>query len=251
MRSAPPREDELTKSPLRLQLPRPLPTMPQPALMLSSRHALTHAVATPARSGFPGAQVVSRQRLSICGTERQDILFHKNSCEPIVVETRKGSWSGPLLPQKRGVSVISPPNPPPACISFARTEQGCRIRHTGPVQRGQFGRLCPVAASRLQLSLEITRSYASERKAVNGTQLPLSEFILQKADVSIRASQGSSQAFTTPRLTTQSRRQVAYWHVPLHPATVHYLSFHLALPASCRLQHVFNVSNRLTRIGSV
>ena len=30
--------------------------MPQPALMLSSRHALTHAVATPARSGLPGAQ---------------------------------------------------------------------------------------------------------------------------------------------------------------------------------------------------
>ena len=24
----------------------------------------------------------------------------------------------------------------------------------------------------------------------------------------------------------------AYWHVPLHPATAHYLSFHLALPAS-------------------
>ncbi len=33
----------------------------------SSRHVLTHDVATPARSGFPGAHVVSRQRLSICG----------------------------------------------------------------------------------------------------------------------------------------------------------------------------------------
>ncbi len=121
MRSVSPSEDELTKSPLRLQLPRPLPTMRQPALMLSSRHALTHDVATPARSGLPGAQVVSRQRISICGTERQDILFHKNSCEPMVVEGRKDSSSGPLLPQKRQVlsclknaSVISPPNPPPA-----------------------------------------------------------------------------------------------------------------------------------------
>ena len=103
----------MPRSPLRLHLPRPLPTMPQPVLMLSSRHALTHDVATPARSGLPGAQVVSRQRLSICGTERQDILLNKNSCEPIVVEARKGSSSGPLLPQKRGAAVISPPTPPP------------------------------------------------------------------------------------------------------------------------------------------
>ena len=113
VRSVRPREDELIKSPLRIQLPCPLPSMPQPALMLSSRHALTYAVAAPARSGFPSAQVVPRQRLSICGTERQDILFHKNSCEPIVVEARKGTSSGPLLPQKRGASVISPPAPPP------------------------------------------------------------------------------------------------------------------------------------------
>ena len=109
-------------------------------------------------------------------------------------------------------------SPPPACISFARTEQGCRIHHTGPVQRGQFGRLCPVAVSRLQLSLQSTRSYGSERKAANGTQLPLSEFILQKADVSIRASQGSSQAFTTPRLATQSRRQRSVLACPVTPS---------------------------------
>ncbi len=149
-----------------------------PSHMMSRRQRVP---VFPVRKWFP-------DRGSICGTESQDILFHKNSCEPIVVEARKDSSSGPLLPQKRGVSVISPTTPPPACISFARTEQGCRIRHTGPVQRGHFGRLCPVVASRLQLSLQSARSYASEWKAVNGTQLPLSEFIFQKADVSIRAT---------------------------------------------------------------
>jgi hypothetical protein len=61
-------------------------------------------------------------------------------------------------------------------------------------------------------------SYASERKAANGTQLPLSEFILQKADVSIRASQGSSQATTTPRLATQSRCQCSVLACPVTPS---------------------------------
>ena len=169
--SVPPRTN-LPRSPRLLQLPSPLPTTRQPAPMLSFPHALAHAVAAPSRSGSPGAQVVSRQRLSICGTERQDILQHENSCESFVVEARKGTSLGTFLSQKRGATVISPTTPSPACISIACTEQGCRIRHTGPVQRGQLGRPRLVAVSRLQLSLQSARSYASERKAANGTQLP-------------------------------------------------------------------------------
>ena len=112
--SVPPRVADLstTRGPLRLQRPSPLPTTRQPARMLSAIHAFSYDVATPARSGSPGAQVVSRQRLSIRGTERQDILFHENSCKFTMVEARKSSSSGAFLPQKRGVSVISPPTPP-------------------------------------------------------------------------------------------------------------------------------------------
>ena len=109
--SASPRTN-LPRSPQLLQLPSPLPTR-QPAPMLSFPHAFAHAVATPSRSGSPGARVVSRQRLSICGTERQDILQHENSCESFVVEARKGVSSGTFLTQKRGAPVISPPTPPP------------------------------------------------------------------------------------------------------------------------------------------
>ena len=172
---------KLPRSPLWLQLPSPLPTTRQPAPMLSFPHALAHAVAAPSRSGSPGAQVVSRQRLSICGTERQDLLQYENSCESFVVEARKDVSSGTFLPQKRGESVISPPTPSPACISIACAKQGCRIRHTGPVQRGQFGRLRPVAASGLQLSLQSTRSHVSERKAAHDTKLSLPKFFLQKS----------------------------------------------------------------------
>jgi hypothetical protein len=154
-----------------------------PSHMMSRRQRVP---VFPMRKWFPG-----RGSAFVAPSVR---IFYSTRivCEPIVVEERKVSSSGPLLPQKRGVSVISPTTPPPACISIARTEQGCRIRHTGPVQRGQLGHLYPVPVSRFQLSLQRARSYSSERKVVNGTQLPSSEFILQKADVSIRAS----QAFT-------------------------------------------------------
>ena len=189
--SLPPRTN-LPRSPLWIQLSRPLPTTRQSVPMLSFPHAFAHAVATPSRSGSSGTRVVSRQRLSICGTERQDILQHENSCESFVVEARKGASSGTFLPQKRGAPVISPPTPPPACISIACAKQGCRIRHTGPVQRGQFGLLRPVEVSGLQLSLQNTRSHASERKVAHDTKLSLLKFLLQKADVSIRAGQGSS-----------------------------------------------------------
>ncbi len=107
------RAAELLTGTPRLQWPRPLPTTLQPSLMLSHIHALSHVVVTTARSGSPGEHVVYRQRLSVCGSERQDILFHENSCEPIMVEVRKGSSSSAFLPQERGVSVISPPTPPP------------------------------------------------------------------------------------------------------------------------------------------
>ncbi len=186
--------------------------------MFSHIHALSHAVATPARSGSPGAQVVSRQRLSVCGSERQDILFHENSCEPIMVETRKGSSSGVFLPQERGASVISTPPPPPVCISIACTRQGCRVRHTGPVQRGQFGRILPVVVSQFQLSLQSARPHTSER---NLHKLLRPRDWLLSLDVS-----------------------TTYCHVPLHPAKVHYLSFHLALPAS-----YVNASVRIVQVS--
>jgi hypothetical protein len=134
--SVPPRAAELLTGPPRLQRPRPMSTTRQPVLMLSHIHVLSHDVATPTRSGSPGAQVVSRQRISVCGSKSQDILFHENSCEPVMVEVRKGSSSGAFLPPERGVSVISPPPPPLACISIACKRQGCRVRHTGPVQGG-------------------------------------------------------------------------------------------------------------------
>ena len=110
-----PRTTNLPRSLRRLQLPSRLQKKPQSAPMLSLPHALAHEVATPTRPGSPGAQVVSRQRLSICGTDRQDILHHENSCESHVVEARKVVSSGTFLPQKRGASVISPYTPHP-CI---------------------------------------------------------------------------------------------------------------------------------------
>ena len=186
--------------------------------MLSFPHALAHAVAAPSRSGSPGAQVVSRQRLSICGTERQDILQHQNSCESFVVEARKGTSSGTFLPQKRGAAVISPTTPSPACISITCAKQGCRIRHTGPVQRGQFGLLRPFAVSGFQLSLQSTRSHASDRKAAHDTKLSLPKFFLQKAALSIRAGQGSSQTSATPRLVAQSRCQRSVLTCPVTPS---------------------------------
>ncbi len=53
---------------------------------------------------------------------------------------------------------------------------------------------------------------------MNGTQLPLSELILHKTDVSIRASQGSSQASTIPRLVAQSRCQCSVLACPVTPS---------------------------------
>jgi hypothetical protein len=155
----------------------------------------------PVRKWFPdrgSAFVVPSVRIFYSTRIRANLLWWKQEKAPRQV----------LSCLKNGVRLsFHPPPPPPACISIACARQGCRVRHTGPVQRGHFGRVRPVAVSRLRLSLQSARSHASERKAANGTQLPLSELILQEADVSIRASQGSSQASTTPRLTAQSRCQ--------------------------------------------
>jgi hypothetical protein len=74
---------ELSTDLPRLHRNRPLPTTRHPALILSPIHALSHDFATATCSGSPDARVVSRQRLSICCSERQDILFHENSCKPI------------------------------------------------------------------------------------------------------------------------------------------------------------------------
>ena len=123
-----------------------------------------------------------------------------------------------FLASKTGCACHFTAHPPPACISIACAKQGCRIRHTGPVQRGQFGRLRPVVDSGLQLSLQSTRSHASERKAAHDTKLSLLKFLLQKADVSIRAGQGSSQASATPRLVAQSRCHRSVVSCPVTPS---------------------------------
>ena len=147
------------------------------------------------------------------------------------------------LASKTGCVCHFTANPLPACISIACTEQGCRIRHTGPVQRGHLGLLCPVAASRLQLSLQSARSYASERKAANGTQLPLSEFICKKQTCRYEQVKDLHKLLRPQDWLLSLDVSATYWHVPLHPATVHYLSFHLALPAS-----YVNVSGRTVQV---
>jgi hypothetical protein len=145
--------------------------------MLSHIHALSHDIATPARSGSPGAQVVSRQRISVCGSERQDILFHENSFEPIMVEARKDSSSGAFLPPERGVSVISPPPSPFMHLHcLYKTSMSSSSYRTCPKETvwAHTSR----CGSRLQLSLQIACPHASERETANGAQLPLSEFFL-------------------------------------------------------------------------
>ena len=160
---------------------------------MRSRH---HRVPVhPVHKWFPGrgsAFVAPSVRIFYTTKIRANLLWWKQEKAPRQV----------LSCLKNGVrlSFHRPPPPLHASISIACAEQGCRIRHTGPVQRGQFGRLRPVAASGLQLSLQSTRSHASERKAAHDTKLSLPKFFLQKAALSIRAGQGSSQASTTPRL---------------------------------------------------
>jgi hypothetical protein len=200
--------------------------------MLSHMHALSHAVATPVRSGSPGAQVVSRQRISVCDSERQDILFHENSCEPIMVEGRKDSSSGAFLSQERGASVISPPPPSPACISIACTRQGCRVRHTGPVQRGQFGHIRLVADSRLQLSLRArvhTQASGIQRMVHNYRYL---NSFCKKQTCRYEQVKDLHKLLRPRDWLFSLDVSVVYWNVPSHPATAHYLRFHLALPAS-------------------
>ena len=161
---------------------------------MRSRH---HRVPVhPVRKWFPGrgsAFVTPSVRIFYSTRICANLLWWKQEFVRIFCGgSKKRRLVRYFLASKTGCVCHFTDPPPPACISIACAKQGCRIRHTGPVQRGQFGRLRPVATSGLQLSLQSTRSHASERKAAHDTKLSLLKFLLQKADVSIRAGQGSS-----------------------------------------------------------
>jgi hypothetical protein len=204
-------------------------------------HVLSHCVATTARSGSPSEQVVSRRRISICGSERQDILLYENSCKPFMVESRKGSSSGTFLPQERGASVISPP--PPPLHAFIVQDKDVEFVIQDLSKGDSLGEYAPLRTHDSDfLCRERVHTQASGKQRMVHNYRYLNSFCKKQT---CRYEQVKDlHKLLRPRDWLLSLDVSAvYWHVPLHPATVHYLSFHLALPAS-----YVNVSGRTVQV---